>query len=64
MEKRKNKCLCREPKKHVDCAYCGCFAYPEERVCGVCHQAGIDGRVIRGTERRVCKLHKKKGGKG
>ena len=51
------KCGCRKPKRHPDCMYCGC-GYWGEVVCGVCHEAGIDGKVIRGTERRVCKAHK------
>lgn len=50
-------CTCREPKRHRACQYCG-SGYWGEVVCGVCHEAGIDGHVIRGTERRVCKSHK------
>lgn len=38
-------------KTHPDCQYCG-VQYVGEVVCGVCHEAGIDGKVIRGTEAR------------
>lgn len=51
-------CGCRPPKKHIDCAYCG-IGGPCTHICGVCKEAGIDGQVIRGTERRVCQLHKR-----
>lgn len=52
-----HKCGCREPKRHADCQYCGsCWA--GEVVCGVCHEQGIDGKVIRGTERRRCRKHR------
>ena len=47
------KCKCREPKTHPDCAYCGYGA--SEKICGVCKDDGIDGPVIRGTSRVVCK---------
>ena len=59
MEKSKGvkKCGCREPKRHRDCMYCG-VGYWGEVVCGVCKEAGIDGKVIRGTERRTCQNHK------
>ena len=55
-------CRCRAPKRSIDCAYCGtrcldCMA--ADRVCGVCHEAGIDGHVLRGTGRVVCAQHKK-----
>lgn len=53
----KTRCTCREPKSHRDCMYCGC-GWAGEVVCGQCAEAGIDGKVIRGTERRVCRLHK------
>jgi len=52
------KCKCRKPKNHDFCAYCGCFA--SNQICGVCKEAGIDGPVIKGTERHICKLHKNK----
>lgn len=56
------KCGCREPKRHVDCAYCGCGG-DGIRVCGACREEGIDGPIIRGTERRTCREHKtEKGG--
>jgi hypothetical protein len=55
--KVEKKCRCRKPKRHRDCMYCG-SGYIGEYVCGVCREAGIDGRVIRGTERRMCKKHK------
>jgi hypothetical protein len=54
---KEKKCLCREPKRDPYCQYCG-HLYAGELVCGVCHEAGIDGKVIKGTERRICKLHK------
>jgi len=50
-------CTCREPKTHRDCFYCGNGW--NENVCGVCYDAGIDGRLIRGTGRKVCAKHKK-----
>ena len=50
-------CRCREPKRHRDCLYCG-FGGPCTHVCGVCKEQGIDGPVIPGTSRQVCKLHK------
>ena len=52
------RCNCRSPKRHSDCMYCG-IGYWGDIVCGVCKEAGIDGKVIRGTERRICKEHKK-----
>lgn len=54
-----SKCSCREPKRHADCAYCG-TGWADGRVCGLCKEAGVDGPVIRGTERRTCKEHKAK----
>jgi len=54
---KEKKCRCRGPKKHRDCAYCG-IGY-SDHICGVCREAGIDGPVIPGTGRVVCKLHKK-----
>jgi len=49
------KCRCRPAKRHVDCSYCG---HGLDYICGVCKQAGIDGPVIRGTSRVICKIHK------
>jgi hypothetical protein len=54
---KEGKCRCRAAKRHRDCAYCG-MGY-SDHICGVCKQAGIDGPVIPGTARVVCKLHKK-----
>ena len=54
----KSECKCRPAKRHRDCAYCGQSWY-SGCICGVCKQAGIDGPVIRGTSRVICKLHKK-----
>jgi len=51
------KCRCRPAKSHRDCAYCGYGM--SEQICGVCKENGIDGPVIRGTSRVVCKIHKK-----
>lgn len=56
-EKEPKQCGCRSPKSHRDCMYCG-NGWAGEVVCGVCKEQGIDGKVIRGTERRVCKAHK------
>ena len=53
-------CKCKEPKTHRNCAYCG-TQHPwngDEHVCGVCREDGIDGKLIRGTGRMVCKEHK------
>lgn len=52
-------CLCRKPKHHRDCAYCGC-GWGDGSICGVCKEQGIDGHVIRGTSRVVCAQHKAK----
>jgi hypothetical protein len=52
------KCGCKEPKKHDDCAYCGMGSIG--KICGVCKEQGIDGPVIRGTSRVICKVHKMK----
>lgn len=52
-------CTCRTPKRHRDCLYCG-NGGPATHVCGVCKEQGIDGPVIRGTERHYCKQHKPK----
>ncbi len=57
-EIKTTKCTCRPPKRHNDCQYCG-VGWWGEVVCGVCREQGIDGRLIPGTGRRVCKLHKK-----
>lgn len=48
-------CRCREPKRHSDCCYCGSGFEPY--VCGVCRDGGIDGAVVRGTSRVICKKH-------
>lgn len=58
----KNKCRCRPPKRDSYCMYCGTF-YGGELVCGICKEEGIDGNVIRGTERIICSKHKKSGDK-
>jgi hypothetical protein len=52
------KCRCRPPKRHRDCCYCG-SGWNDEKICGVCREGGIDGPVIRGTGRVICKLHKR-----
>lgn len=54
------RCTCRPPKRHADCAYCG-YGGPCTHVCGDCRENGIDGPVIRGTERRTCASHRPKG---
>lgn len=51
-------CACRKPKTHKDCAYCG-VGGDGIHICGVCKEEGIDGPVIRGTERRTCEAHKR-----
>lgn len=50
-------CTCRPPRRDRACAYCG-VGYDDGRVCGVCREAGMDGRLLPGTGRRVCRLHK------
>jgi len=60
-KKKEKQCLCRAPKRHTNCAYCGCGG-DGIHICGVCKEHGIDGPIIRGTGRVVCSLHKKKGG--
>lgn len=55
--REEGQCRCREPKRHRDCLYCG-MGGACTHVCGECKEAGVDGPVIRGTERRVCRLHK------
>jgi hypothetical protein len=54
----KEKCRCRPPKSHRDCAYCG-IGGDANHICGVCREGGIDGPVIRGTSRVICKHHAK-----
>ena len=56
----KEKCRCRPPRRHKDCAYCGCGYIDGMSMCGVCKEAGIDGPTIRGTGRVVCSKHKRK----
>jgi hypothetical protein len=51
------KCTCRAPKRHRDCMYCG-SGWMGEIICGVCREAGIDGRLIPGTGRRMCAEHR------
>lgn len=51
-------CRCREPKKHRDCSYCG-VGWDDGRICGVCRDEGVAGRLIVGTGRVICKTHKK-----
>jgi hypothetical protein len=38
--------------------YCG-SNFNGEFICGVCSEAGIDGKVIKGTKRVICSKHKK-----
>ena len=59
MPTKPKPCRCRPPKTHPDCMYCG-TSYAGEVVCGVCREAGIDGKLIRGTGRVTCKEHKSK----
>lgn len=51
-------CACRKPSRHRDCSYCGTTALQPGRVCGVCREAGINGKLIPGTGRQVCRDHK------
>ena len=51
-------CRCRKARRHRDCTYCGTTALQQDSICGVCKEAGIDGKVIRGTGRIVCRNHK------
>lgn len=55
----KAPCRCRGPRRHDGCMYCG-YYWAGDVVCGVCKEAGIDGKVIRGTSRVVCARHKSK----
>ncbi len=57
LAKEKAPCGCVLPKKHRDCAYCGMTSHSDGKVCGVCSENGIDGKVIRGTARRKCDGH-------
>lgn len=57
--KTKKACRCREPKTHRDCLYCGYRSVMPGYVCGVCKEAGIDGKTIPGTARVRCALHKR-----
>jgi len=57
MKTKEKKCRCHEPKRHRDCMFCG-SGWAGEVICGVCKEEGIDGRLIRGTGRTVCKEHK------
>lgn len=54
-----NKCKCRKPKTHRDCAYCG-SGWDDGKICGRCKENGIDGKVIQGTSRATCKVCKSK----
>lgn len=55
----KKPCRCRRPKRDPYCMYCGHY-YAGPFICRICKEAGIDGNVIRGTNRIVCAQHKKK----
>jgi len=55
----RKKCYCRKPKTHRDCAYCG-IGFDDGKICGVCKEGGIDGRLIKGTSRVICQKHKRK----
>jgi hypothetical protein len=57
LDMEKPKCRCREPRSHAGCSYCG-HQYIGEVVCGICRENGIDGKLIPGTGRVVCKEHK------
>lgn len=57
--KKEIKCTCRKPKRHPGCMYCG-YYYSGEYICGVCKEAGIDGKLIRSTARYTCALHRNK----
>jgi hypothetical protein len=59
IKQRAPRCTCRAPKRHRDCSYCGVTAHMPDYVCGVCKEAGIDGKTIPGTARRTCAMHKK-----
>lgn len=50
-------CRCRSAKRHRDCAYCG-IGWDDGRICGLCKQNGIDGKVIPGTSAVTCAAHK------
>jgi hypothetical protein len=54
---REDDCSCREPRRHEDCTSCG-YGCDGNHICGLCMDAGIDGPVIRGTERRTCRSHR------
>jgi hypothetical protein len=58
LKQPKPKCRCRPARGHRDCAYCGLGWYRDGWVCGLCSENGIDGKVIPGTSRVVCRLHK------
>ena len=51
-------CGCKLPKRHRDCSYCGVTSHQPDSVCGMCREMGIDGKLIRGTGRKVCSHHK------
>lgn len=59
-QRKAKTCRCRVAKTHRDCSYCG-IGYMPDYVCGVCKQAGIDGKTIPGTSGVTCKLHRKGG---
>ena len=52
------KCKCKEPTTSPNCAYCG--TSQSGYICGVCKEQGIDGPVILGTNRVICRIHKKR----
>lgn len=58
------RCGCHGPRRSSNCAYCGTAA--SDYICGVCAENGIDHDeylpnrgIIKGTQRYVCKLHRK-----
>ncbi len=50
-------CRCRPAKRHRDCSYCG-QGWDDGKICGMCKQNGIDGKVIAGTSKVTCSKHK------
>jgi hypothetical protein len=54
-------CRCRPARQHRDCNMCGCTSHRPDYFCGVCLVPGVDGKLIRGTGRYVCPMHRKGG---
>jgi hypothetical protein len=51
-------CRCRPARQHRDCNMCGCTSHRPDYFCGVCLVPGVDGKLIPGTGKYVCPMHR------